>query len=350
MGVLAEEEATELASFLGVLAHTSVSILYSDWRKVPPETKKRLWKSVLGRFIVHPISRKQVIQSIGTAFRNFKYMLTKNYIWRFPNDKKKLYTPSIDYPQIKRHVWIKFVDERLSESVEKISRVNKNRRSLNKCNYRLSRKGYVGLMKEICAESGLSKDLIDRSEIWKRARMLKNLGYDLETEQIIKKLEKLKEDQKDSFTSDAKNDLLAQALGKLPRTGHMQGLGKFISGSNYFHTIRGPIQSERERDLDAWKKLVDAQLQEICRELKRTPRHSDVGSSTFPHNKDIDNDSEEDVHQKKRKWMSSQKEEQPRKNEETPKNATAVVPMKSSAIPMKSAINDDYNDDNELHA
>ncbi|KAL9426277.1 hypothetical protein AB3S75_033119 [Citrus x aurantiifolia] len=85
MGVPAGDEATELASFLGVLARTLVSILYSDWRKVPPETKERLWKSVLDRFIVHPRSRK------------------------FPNDKKKLYTPPIDYPQIKRPIWIKFI-------------------------------------------------------------------------------------------------------------------------------------------------------------------------------------------------------------------------------------------------
>ena len=47
MGVPAEEEATGLASFLGVLARTSVSILYSDWSKVPPETNERLWKSFL---------------------------------------------------------------------------------------------------------------------------------------------------------------------------------------------------------------------------------------------------------------------------------------------------------------
>ena len=32
---------------------------------------------------------------------------------------------------------------------QKISRVNKNKRALNKCNHHLSRKGYVGLMKEI---------------------------------------------------------------------------------------------------------------------------------------------------------------------------------------------------------
>ncbi|KAL9413766.1 hypothetical protein AB3S75_042287 [Citrus x aurantiifolia] len=68
MGVPAGDEATELASFLGVLARTSVSILYSDWCKVHPETKKHLWKSVLGHFIVHPSSRKQVMQLIRTTF------------------------------------------------------------------------------------------------------------------------------------------------------------------------------------------------------------------------------------------------------------------------------------------
>ena len=33
--------------------------------------------------------------------------------------------------------------------MQKINRVNKNMRALNMCNHRLSRKGYVGLMKEI---------------------------------------------------------------------------------------------------------------------------------------------------------------------------------------------------------
>ena len=47
MGVPVGDEATELASFIRVLARTSVSILYSDWRKVPLETKESLWKSVM---------------------------------------------------------------------------------------------------------------------------------------------------------------------------------------------------------------------------------------------------------------------------------------------------------------
>ena len=65
--------------------------------------------------------------------------------------------------------------------------------------------------------------------------------------------------------------------------------------------------------------------------------------------------------EKKWKWMSSKKEEQPkvstlrkkeetRKNEETPKNTIAAIPMKSSTISIKSTRNDDYDDDSELHA
>ena len=104
-----------------------------------------------------------------------------------------------------------------------------------------------------------------------------------------------KEDKKHSLNSDARNDLLAQTLGKLSRTGHMQGLGKFIYASMCFQCLRGPIQNERERELDAWKKSVDEQLREIYKELKRTPRHSNVGSSTFPHNM-VNDDSEGDVH------------------------------------------------------
>ena len=34
-------------------------------------------------------------------------------------------------------------------NTQKINRVNKNMRALNKCNHCLSRKGYIGLMKEI---------------------------------------------------------------------------------------------------------------------------------------------------------------------------------------------------------
>ena len=47
MGVHVGDEAIELAFSLRVLAHTSVLILYFDWRKVPLKTNERLWKYIL---------------------------------------------------------------------------------------------------------------------------------------------------------------------------------------------------------------------------------------------------------------------------------------------------------------
>ena len=69
------------------------------------------------------------------------------------------------------------------------------------------------------------------------------------------------EDKKDSFNSDARNDLLAQALGKLLQTDHMQGLGKIISASMHFHCQRGPIQNEKERELDVGRRHLAIQNQ-----------------------------------------------------------------------------------------
>ncbi|KAK9182916.1 hypothetical protein WN944_026064 [Citrus x changshan-huyou] len=39
-----------------------------------------------------------------------------------------------------------------------------------------------------CSKTSLSEDLVDMSELWKRARRMKNGGYDLETEKIVMKM------------------------------------------------------------------------------------------------------------------------------------------------------------------
>ena len=42
----------------------------------------------------------------------------EKYIVPFPRDWKRLYKPPINYPQIKKTVWIKFVDQRLSDAFQ----------------------------------------------------------------------------------------------------------------------------------------------------------------------------------------------------------------------------------------
>lgn len=70
----------------------------------------------------------------------------------------------------------------------------------------------------------------------------------------------------------------------------MQGVGKFVTSSTQFHTIQGPIHSDKEKKLYAWKKVIDDELEDIYKKLKKTSCHSDVGSSNYSTYKAIDGD------------------------------------------------------------
>lgn len=51
--------------------------------------------------------------------------------------------------------------------------------------------------------------------------------------------------------SNERNDMLAQSLGRLPRTGHMQGLGKLVTPIKYFHTVHAHNKHAIETELYA---------------------------------------------------------------------------------------------------
>ena len=91
------------------------------------------------------------------------------------------------------------------------------------------------------------------------------------------------EAKKEKMWSSRKNDILAQSLGKAPRRGHMQGVGKFVTSSMYFQTFQRPADREREREDRLWKESTNCQLEEMRNELRKIPRHSDIASSSYPH-------------------------------------------------------------------
>ena len=70
------------------------------------------------RFSVHPNSKKQVFQALGSAFRNFKYLLTTKYILPHKHNRKRLKRPPFQYSHIPQNVWDKFVNSRLSTEFE----------------------------------------------------------------------------------------------------------------------------------------------------------------------------------------------------------------------------------------
>lgn len=55
-----------------------------------------------------------------------------------------------------------------------------------------------------------------------------------------------------------------------------------LTPTKYFHTVHAHSNHARETDLLAWKKSIESQLEELTKQLKKTPHHSDMGSCTFP--------------------------------------------------------------------
>lgn len=71
------------------------------------------------KFVVDPKSRKQILQSIGKKWRNFKHYLYAKFIKNRSKDPKaNLFKPPKDYPFIKKEDWKVFVSHRVTKKWE----------------------------------------------------------------------------------------------------------------------------------------------------------------------------------------------------------------------------------------
>ncbi|KAL6321198.1 hypothetical protein AAG906_015542 [Vitis piasezkii] len=83
------ENSVGLSSYLGTITRTHVLIIVESWRKVPKETKEKLWDLIMTSFNVNQNSKRNCFPLMGIRFRTFKYKLTKKYILPFKNDPEK---------------------------------------------------------------------------------------------------------------------------------------------------------------------------------------------------------------------------------------------------------------------
>ena len=86
------------------------------------------------------------------------------------------------------------------------------------------------------------------------------------------------EAKKGKMRPSEKNDILTQSLGKAPKCGHIQGMGKFVTMSLYFQTCQRPADRDRQRENHLWRESINRQLEE----MRKTHRHSDIASSNYP--------------------------------------------------------------------
>ncbi|KAL0539848.1 hypothetical protein IC582_024069 [Cucumis melo] len=149
-------------------------------------------------FVVDPRSKKTIIQNAGVCFRQFKYRLTTTYVLPFLDDVEKPKFLPNEYFFIDQQHWTDFVASRMKEDFKKAS----------------------------------SSDQIDRSIVWKQARMdRKGQISDEETKEVDEFVA-----TQNTTNAFGEEDILTRALGGKDRLGILYGVGKYVTKKKYFHT------------------------------------------------------------------------------------------------------------------
>ncbi|KAE8646994.1 hypothetical protein Csa_016979, partial [Cucumis sativus] len=109
-GVPIGENGAKLKSFIGSATHYHVPITYSSWKSVPVELKDKIFSTVEAAFVIDPRSRKNIIQTAGISFRQFKCWLTTKYIMPHKDEPQLLQVPPEKYSFIDQHHWTECLD------------------------------------------------------------------------------------------------------------------------------------------------------------------------------------------------------------------------------------------------
>ncbi|TYK07544.1 putative serine/threonine-protein kinase nek2 [Cucumis melo var. makuwa] len=200
------ENGAKLKSFIGSATHYHVPITYMSWKSVPAELKDKIFTTVEAAFVIDPRSRKNVLQTAGISFRQFKNWLTTKYIIPHKDEPQLLQVPPEKYSFIEQNHWEEFVRSRLSETFQEKRKLQQDRRSKNKYNHRISRKGYANLKEEM-DEISMNTD-------------------------------------SSSVNRHCSNDVLTQALGTKEHNGRVRGVGGYVTPTTYFHSVKKTSKDE----------------------------------------------------------------------------------------------------------
>ncbi|TYK03264.1 transposase [Cucumis melo var. makuwa] len=245
-GVPIGENGAKLNSFIGSCVHYHIPIIYATWIDVPAELKEKIYTIVETAFIIDNRSRKSILKTAGTAFRQFKHWLTKKYILPFKNEPTLLKRPPYMYSYIDQKQWKEFVRSRLCPHFEDKRKLQQERRKKNKYNHRLSRKGYANLQEELKNIPSEESEL-GRASMWKKVRVDKKGQYDNEdVQEVVNRIDEISKTCADKESSP--NDVLTQALGTRESSGRVRGVGRFVTPSTYFHTAKRSKKRNEEID------------------------------------------------------------------------------------------------------
>ncbi|KAL0546468.1 hypothetical protein IC582_016378 [Cucumis melo] len=108
------ENGAKLKSFIGSATHYHVPVTYTSWKSVPIELKDKIFTTVEAAFVIDPRSRKNILQTTGILFGQFKNWLTTKYIMPHKDEPQLLQVQPEKYSFIEQNHWEEFLRSRLS--------------------------------------------------------------------------------------------------------------------------------------------------------------------------------------------------------------------------------------------
>ncbi|KAL6191622.1 hypothetical protein ACLB2K_038012 [Fragaria x ananassa] len=213
-----------MQSYIGVLARTTIPIIFDDWRNVDDEPKEKIWEAI-------------------------------------QDSPEKLENPPDDYRCIPKLYWSLFVEDRISEEFKELREVQSAKRKLNKYNHRMSRKGYAQSRVELAKKLGVPIEMLDRATMWLNAHSDKDGNFSSpEVANAAKRIETLKKQASEgSLTTVGSTDVLTLALKKPEHPGRVRGVGGFVRPDVVFDF---PIKRKRGGGSQATRKSIRLILEE----------------------------------------------------------------------------------------
>ncbi|XP_010473686.1 PREDICTED: uncharacterized protein LOC104753093 [Camelina sativa] len=169
LGVAVGPGSVKLASYVGTLMREHIPINIPNWKKVTPDLKTLLWRSVQARFeLDEDWQRISVIHQMGHLWRSHKSVTVKAINLAANNQERMNLRP----PNIGPVDWQKFVKLKTSAAFKAVSEKYKAKRK-NQIPHTTSRKGISRLTEEMKAESE-DPSSVTRLDVWIKSRTKKD--------------------------------------------------------------------------------------------------------------------------------------------------------------------------------
>ncbi|KAK6150920.1 hypothetical protein DH2020_015852 [Rehmannia glutinosa] len=245
--------ATEMQSYIGVLARKKVKITYKSWKHVPNDVRDDIWETVKMVFNVDSTWEKGCLSTANEKWRQYKTHLTQDYI--FPNldnpeQLNKVPKDSCILPED----WSKFVMSRMADNFTKNSEKQQERRAKSLYPHRLSRKGYARFADEVADELSDNDNDINRALLLMKGRL--NKEGEFVGDQLKSTATKIKKDRKLKYV-DPKQDILTSALESKEHVGRVRAVEGYVTPTLYFNVAKGKPSVEKTNFFEQQKRLID---------------------------------------------------------------------------------------------